>query len=552
MDFLFKLNKKGFLLLIFQKYKIKMKSFDFYAQPLQLNLNGNNKIKTGIGGYFTIITIILMFFYAWLNGEELYLRRNPKNYNQRITLENSNSITFNKGNSPFYFQILNSNITYFNDPSVLNINLRLKTFINSKIVEKTIIDINTCQKRHFPNYGNVSKMEQNSYEYLIKNSYFCPELKEDLNIYGSYMEDEWSILQILIYPCINSTNNITCKSQNEIDQTIWKSELQLSFYYPLMSLYLNNYANPISYNLKEDYYYLPKTNISKFYSYGDSFLLETDGNYFTSKYWQVYGNSINLITNEVRKINEYDPYFFSIDLFSTFYQNYYSRSYIKIFDFISSCGGFFNSIKLFFIFLNSIFFDIEVTKIMINNLFAYKNPSSPEDYEYKTYKNYMNMLNEHDQIKEIIKNFDFENPGKTNKLELNKEKKEILQELKINSEIEKIIKKYNENDKIINHKQSQNIIEDKNLNPDNTYINNDSYLNNLKDPNGTSIIDEKNRSENINELELKYVNIQNYQKEIKNNQMFPNDNKNNTRKTIKELNNNNVNKHENSFSIAIQ
>jgi len=359
-----------------------MENIDIYAQPLKLSLNGHYKLKTGIGGYLTILTLILMIFYGWLQVKELYVKESPNIYNQIFTQEKANILTFNKDYSPFYFQIFNLNQSMFINPSVLNIKLKIKSIVNLRTQNITIIDLNYCQKKHFPYNQNISKQEQNSYDLIIKNRYLCPELKENLNIFGSYIEGNMTIIQIIVYPCQNSTDDVVCKSKKEIDQLIWNNRLYLSFYYPLLSINLNDYSNPITYNLKEDYYYLPETNNYKFYTYGiDDLLIRSDAGYINANFWEKSGNIINLISNDVWNIDDKDPYFFSIDLISTFNKNIYTRSYIKVFDIISICGGLFNSIRLLFLYLTNFLFHFEVTRVMMNNIFAFKDPSNSEEEE---------------------------------------------------------------------------------------------------------------------------------------------------------------------------
>lgn len=366
-----------------------MKNIDIYAHPIKLHLNGLYQIKSSIGGYLTFLTICAMFLYAWFNGNDIFYKNIPNTYQEKMTLEKSNSITFLKNETFLYFQIFDGEKNIFIDSSIIELKIVLKHSLNSKLVNITSFKLHECNKTNFPNYENESNKNILLYDQIIEKRYLCPKFEEDLSIYGSWIEQNLTYFQILVYPCQNSTDVGICKSQEEIDETIWNKRLYLSFYHPLLTVSLNNYYNPFSYNYKEDYFYLPKSNMYRFYTYGiDLVFINTDWGFIKPDFSYQYAHNFNLLFSDERNINTNDPYFFSIDIVSTFSQNFYARSYIKITDILSNCGGLFNSVGLFFIVLNSFFFKFEMTKTMIDKLFVFKDPAMTVNEEYKTYNNY--------------------------------------------------------------------------------------------------------------------------------------------------------------------
>jgi len=525
-----------------------MRMIDIYAQPLKLNLNGNYKLKTSIGGYFTIVTVIIMVFYTWFQAKELYLKKNPSIYNQKITMDQANLITFDKDSfSPFFFQIFDLNEKPFIEPSVLNIKLRTKRIIKSKIQNITIIDINTCEKKHFNKFDNSSQQGRKSYDFIIKNQYFCTELKENLNISGSYIEDDLTMIQILVYPCRNSTGNVVCKSQKEIDQIIWNKRLFLSFFYPLLSINLNDYSNPITFNLKEDYYYLPQTFNYKYFTYGvDVVLISTDGGYINKDDWEASGNSINLISNDIRNINDYDPHFFSIDILSTFYKDSFTRSYIKIFDIISICGGLFNTIRLFFLYLTNFLFDFEVTEIMMNNVFAFKDPFRAVEIENETDKHYKTTLND---IKRMDKNVEkkiYEGYLSENKSNKSKHKIESSQiSSKLNHLSDQLINENNMSDVIIHSDSNITIKKINHLIAFKDKNDNDENCKHSIDSKSISLIKNKNRFQDF-KVEMKNFNFENNNEKLDiinlNNKQTINNNK--AKHTIKKIKDSKMNSNE--------
>jgi len=319
---------------------------------------------------------------------------------------------------------------------------------NSKLVNKTSINLSECNKKDFPDYEKASNKAKNLYDQIMRKRYLCPNLDEKLVLYGSSIEQNLTYFQILVYPCQNSTDGGICKSQEEIDNSIWNKHLYLSFYYPLLSVSLNDYYNPFSYGYKEDFYYLPKTNNYRFFSYGIELVsINTDWGFLKPDYRYEKEYTFAFINSDTRNIRVEDPYFLSIDILSTFTQNYYSRSYIKITDILSNCGGMFNAIVLFFVVLNSFFFELQMTKLMINKLFMFKDPAKPLNNEYNTCRVYNRFLNEYDDIK------------RRNKKEKDF-KKEELHEEKFNTDFPLLSKN---KDKFINRINSTTTKNNKNI-----------------------------------------------------------------------------------------
>jgi hypothetical protein len=376
-----------------------MEKIDIFAHPISLHLNGQYNIKSSIGGYFTSITIIAMILYAWFSGSDIFYKKSPKTYKEKITMDNSNTIEFVKNETLLYFQIFDGDKNFFIDPSILKIKMVVKYSLNSKTYKQTSFKLNQCQKSNFPKYEKENNKTKLLYDHIIQKRYICPDLNENQFIYGSWIEQNLTYFQILVYPCQNNTDGGICKSQKEIDDTIWNKRLYLSFYYPLLSIGLNDFYNPFSYSFKEDYFYLPKTDSYRFYTYGiDLVYINTDWGYFMPDFSYENDYNLALISSDQRNIRVSDPYFFSIDIISTFSQNFYARSYIKITDILSNCGGMFNTVQLFFVILNSFFFKLEITKVMIEKLFVFKDPAKPLSQEYNTYKMYNNFMNEFKDI----------------------------------------------------------------------------------------------------------------------------------------------------------
>lgn len=359
-----------------------MKNLDIFGEPIKVHLNGNYNVKTAIGGWLTLLTILTMFLYSWFNGNDIIYKVKPKTYQEQVIRNHSISYKLTKNDTYFYFQLFDGDKNSFIDSSVVNVKLITKYFYNSKFSNSEVHKINLCQDSNFPNSDNTSL--KSLFSQIVEKKYYCPDFGDGLNVYGSWIEQNISFVQIQVLPCINSTSNpVVCKGKKEIDDIIWNKRLYLSIYYPLLSVSLNNFYFPFSYSYKEDYYYLPKTDSYKFYSYIlEEIFIKTDYGYLTEELHYDRGQSLTLTSTDIRNIKEADPYFFSIDIYSSFNQVFYARSYIKVSDIMSNAGGMFSTIGTAFVIVAQLFTSLERTKIIISKLFVYRDPSRKLDDEF--------------------------------------------------------------------------------------------------------------------------------------------------------------------------
>lgn len=366
-----------------------MKRLDMFSPPVQLSLRGKYSINTTFGGYLSVITFLCMALYVWFTGNDIIYKKNPKTYQENIIKKRSNNFTLSKNHTPFYFQLLNADDkSPFIDPTVLKLKLVLKSYTNSKIINVTEYMLETCTEEHFKHISSDEYEDNvNFYKLLLQRGYFCPEISSGINIYGSWVEQNLTLLQVLVYPCNNITDGVACKTREQISETIWNKRIYLSFMYPLLSVGLTNYISPFSFNFKEDYYYLPKIDAYEFYIYEvEEYYVMTDYGFLLSEYKEEKAQNFYIKSNSRRNYKVADPYFFSIDIQSSFNQVYYTRVYITISDILSNVGGMYSNIGPLVIIWAGLFIQLERTQIMLKNFFVYKEAFEQAD-KYTASKN---------------------------------------------------------------------------------------------------------------------------------------------------------------------
>jgi len=495
----------------------KYQNQDIFAGKIPINMNKIESITSYEGFILTIIFYIVMFFYIIFNSPgDIVWQNNPTVTQSFINQENTSNINFTRGDFFFYFNIFDKDNKKIEDDTYLYFKIRLNRLYRSEDQKNNKNDpiyypMKNCTK------NDTKKLKENIKEKIIKD-YLCPDLK-GFEINGSSYDDFENYGQVLIYPCYhnNTNNHRKCKNESEISRFIDDEKLKLKIYYPVPIVKVTSKDEPMVYQMKEDYFYLGK-NLDRYryvnYNF-DKIELKTDKNLFYSGERMEYVYNMKVVSQDIRKIDIEDPKIFSLDFRSSFLLTTYVRVYLKLFDCISTIGGFYPILYTIFEIVNSFFSQTTTIQYMISNIFVVNNP-----LDYKEKKN--------------IK-FDFSNFEGCNNIRRNK--------VKNNNNNNKLISKDN------SHKKSMIDKSDILLNSNSNIFGADNSKNGscLFDPkNNVSVIDlrKKKKNEKIPEIELsENRNIFNERKnsnsknKINNedNELSLNSNSNNNNCSIKEF-----------------
>ena len=115
-----------------------MKAIDIYGQRLNMTLKNRQVVKSTVGGYFTILTVLLISAAAYVIGKDIIYKEQPISFTQEdISLKiNPVKISSNK-DMQIAIEIQNSTNHKFYDEKVLKFNLSL--------VELTFNEISSCE-----------------------------------------------------------------------------------------------------------------------------------------------------------------------------------------------------------------------------------------------------------------------------------------------------------------------------------------------------------------------------------------------------------------------
>ena len=315
-----------------------------YKAHFTFNDNGDTGYKTFIGGLLSFISIFisiifsLFFIYRFFKKEDFTILYSSQ-IDNLINMTNSNTFPFLFRLSDNYSNPLEQNGLYeftfkiwYKNTSTLN-------------YDYDIISIEKCNiNKHFGNYISIFK-EMNDI-----NSFFCPSIRlNNQSLYGIYGSHQFIYYNVDISKCNNETNNNTCLSEIEINNTLKNVYFDLRF----IDYSIDNFnkKNPEILYIRNERILTSIKIFQKVYLLFKKIIYYIDIGYF-----QQYYSKKNFHQYDNLKINsvliENDDTFFSLSISNSGKVINYKKNYLKFQHYVSYIGGFYKSISFIFYLLN--------------------------------------------------------------------------------------------------------------------------------------------------------------------------------------------------------
>ena len=221
---------------------LQIKDFDIYSNKIGLFYNNKEHLSSYFGLTLTFlycsILIVLFGYYAI----EIINKKQLKIYNSDKYPEDIYSINLNNDLFYFAFGVENPKTgSVFMDETVY-----YPLAVYTEVIKENNKWKNNIQKNLELEKCNISKFS-NEYQTFFKSNtlsnYYCIKDFNGVKLSGSYTYDETAYIKILLYPCINTTeNNNHCKSKDIIDY--YFSKTYISFLMKDIGITPKNYENP--------------------------------------------------------------------------------------------------------------------------------------------------------------------------------------------------------------------------------------------------------------------------------------------------------------------
>lgn len=199
-----------------------MERFDTYGQEYHLTFNKQPKYKTAFGGILSIFTAIIVILCVWVFGREIYEKKNPivtntiqidakrKNITFKIpfafTIEQTYGSVIPNYDKYVRFTARYTNTSFTPPSNVTTFNYPLK--------------MRKCNINDFPS-NDIGDFMENSL-----SSAYCLEEK-DFTIGGFWNNKYTELIKIDLNTCMNTTDDQSCKSDEEISQFLYPRDKQM-------------------------------------------------------------------------------------------------------------------------------------------------------------------------------------------------------------------------------------------------------------------------------------------------------------------------------------
>ena len=366
--------------------------FNIYGYSFSLHYKNNKEFDSIIGLILTFITIFILLLYI------IYQFLNILHFKNFTLLQNENPISGNVNmdfsNVPLVFGFYQNFDPVAINKSYININFYKSEYdiiINEKGYYKFNrssyeLELEICNEKDLKHFSNF-------FTNLDIENFYCPKIGQNLTFAGRYGDrfNGFAILEFHLTKCINNSySNITCKTENEINDYLTNGFM--TFYYISQTLDHYNRKIPIQNTIRTELYMVAKSTLKRYYYYF------TKGNYITDD-GIIFNNIHNLSFYEFSNTDidfidkEDGPYFPNSTLIEVHIScsnkilNIY-RNYNKLTDIFGNIGGFINILRIICQVISNFITEKTFLLDLINNL-TMKNPK-------KYYKILIRIKNKYD------------------------------------------------------------------------------------------------------------------------------------------------------------
>ena len=208
---------------IFKSLALLLKKIDIFGRKTELKIKGCSKYKTKLGGFFTILMIVLCLTLLIYCGSDMFYRTNPTVIFSEIFNKNPKKTYFSKENYFFMFGIETPlNFTHFIDESIYNftvVHQKMSKVANNSF--RTNVEIERCTEYHLPNNTIMHDYFMTASGAPI-NQLYCVKDIDKYYIEGSFDAENYVFFEIFVNPFENNTDpsSVVCKTSEEINNKL--------------------------------------------------------------------------------------------------------------------------------------------------------------------------------------------------------------------------------------------------------------------------------------------------------------------------------------------
>ena len=352
-----------------------IKNLDLFGREPKFYYEGNPKRKTYFGSFITIsyIVIYIAFFVYSLNK---MLKKVDMSFYETYVYSGIPEIELNNKNFYGGFALGNSSTRKtFKDESIyypIGKVVYAKNTIDDWEYVENPMNFETCELKNFgTNHREIFKGVNMDNLYCLK---YRDQNVDTLR--GYQTQNDYSYIELNLYPCDNSTSNNTCKTKEEIQEYL--AYTYIEFKIQDLELTPHIYKTPVQFEKKDiqGIPLYPNTHQTIFANL-QIVNIETDEDIFGLKDFQIRNEKFLKYDESFVYTNIKENGLFDSQPFCTIYIQLagkvltQKRTYPKIIDVLSEVGGcmevVYSFLNVILILITDILYDIS----LVNNLFSF-------------------------------------------------------------------------------------------------------------------------------------------------------------------------------------
>ena len=297
-----------------------LKKFDIFGVPILFRYKKRNKYLSSLGGLIFIIYIVLVLFFGIYFFIPFYNRKNFSFVYYTMDLTKAEQIKLNNSETIFATGldcIINRDYNISNTEDILKLevnyvkNRKDRDGITYKTRER--VSTHTCSISDFGNRFN------DSLDLINIERFQCLD-KIDYIIEGIYTDEVFSYFEVVVSSKEDSERNFKL-----ISEYLTANDCKLQWYYSDTTIDINDYENPIKYNLNSKFMQLNPILFLKMNLY---FM----NKYFTDDNLLIYFSDSENVTTKA-SFSRYEEYnlYKGVNIYEKKYKDYiyYARMYIR-------------------------------------------------------------------------------------------------------------------------------------------------------------------------------------------------------------------------------
>ena len=410
------------------KSELDFSNFDMYSKKICFFYNNHEKISSYFGFFLTLVYIFASLILFTLEIIKAIQRKELKVYDTTVYSKDMPLIDVDINQFYFAFGLeYPKTATRYIDESIYK--AKITYFDKQKIKDDFVTVVEKDLEFEKCNVDNFGKDYQNLFvKDELNNSYCLKDFNYSLTLAGSYKYDRITYLRIIIYPCVNGTdNNYSCKPQEVIDNRI--NSGYFSIVLKDFGLNPSNYTSPRIPTLQDLYTTIDK-RLSKNYilNFGVT-EIHTDTGIINSNLKKGRYLQFRKVLETFSLIEDKDLdagknlILVQLRLEDTLFIQ--KRTYSKLSEIFSRIGGYMQLMNTVFLLITSIINRIYSELKIINSIFNFNIKDNKMVLKLKTFKESSKILNPKNLrnfaitsskrlTKDLIKQTEVDNKSKNN------------------------------------------------------------------------------------------------------------------------------------------